>query len=159
MILNIITQPNKILREKSIDLDSKEINSLEFTQFCKNMIETMAEKKGIGLAAPQVGKNIRIITVSTDKGPLVLINPKITKKSFSKEVDEEGCLSVPDVWGDVKRSKKITVQALNLRNEFIEFFAQGLFARVIQHEIDHLDGILFIDKAIKIKKGTVLEEK
>lgn len=158
MILNIVIHPNKILRQKSKELTTDQINSPEIQKLIKNMINTMKEKQGIGLAAPQIGKNIRLIVIHTDDGSLVLINPKIIKKSFRKEVDEEGCLSLPDVFGKVKRHKAIKVKALSYKAEPIEFDAKGLFARVIQHEVDHLDGTLFIDKALKIKGKIEKEE-
>ena len=84
---------------------------------------------------------------------MILINPKITIKSLKKYNDEEGCFSIPGVYGNVKRHKKIKVKAMSIKGELIEFSAEGMFARVIQHEIDHLNGVLFIDKAIEITKG------
>jgi len=141
--LNIIKEPSPILRQKT-----KEIIGItpEIKQLILDMGQTMKENKGVGLAASQIGQNIRLCIISTEKGPLALINPQITWKSLRKEIEEEGCLSCPGVWGLVKRSKIIYVKALNQEGKPINFRAEGLFSRVIQHEIDHLNGILIIDK-------------
>jgi peptide deformylase len=152
MILDIITHPNEILRAENEEISQEQLKTDEFKRFVFDMAETMRKKDGIGLAAPQVGKNIRMCVINTEKGDLVLINPKITGKSFRKDIDEEGCLSIPGVFGTVKRSKKIKVNALNQKGDKINFTASGLFARVIQHEVDHLRGVLFIDKVVEIKK-------
>ncbi len=151
-VLPIITIPSPILRKKSTKINYKELKSGNFNDFCKDLIKTMKEKDGIGLAAPQVGKNIRIIVVDTKNGSLCMINPEIIKKSFKKEWGEEGCLSVPGVYGKVKRHQKITCKFINKKGDSEKIDANGLFARVIQHEVDHLDGILFTDKAKKIQK-------
>lgn len=148
-ILQIITDPNPILRKKSIEI--KDIKSKQFQQLCLDMAHTMKEKDGVGLAAPQIGKNIRLIVVNTKEGAICMINPKIIRKSLIKEWGEEGCLSVPGKYGQVKRNKKITYCYLDKLGEEKKMSAQGLMARVIQHEINHLDGILFIDKAKKVE--------
>lgn len=152
IIYPILTAPDPILRNKSIELNFVEVSENELEALCRNMTATMLESDGVGLAAPQIGKNIRVAVVNTDEGPICLINPKITKKSILKEWGEEGCLSVPDVFGQVKRHKKITCQYQDQTGKKINLKAEGLFARVIQHELDHLDGILFIDKTRKSKK-------
>jgi len=149
-ILPIIINPNPILRKKSVLV--KDIKSGQLKQFCSDLAKTMIEKDGVGLAAPQVSKNIHIIAVNTKDGPICLINLKITKKSLTKEWGEEGCLSVPGVFGQVKRHKKINCIYCDQAGKEKKIEAQGLMARVIQHEIDHLDGILFIDKARNIKQ-------
>jgi peptide deformylase len=117
------------------------------------MKKTMLEKDGVGLAAPQIGKNIRLIVINTQDGPIAVFNPRFLSKSFFKEWGEEGCLSVPDVFGEVKRHKKIVCEYTDETGIKATVSAQGLLARVLQHEIDHLDGILFIDKAKDIKKS------
>ncbi len=142
----IITEPNPILRNKSQEI--KQITP-EIKQLILDMAKIMKESKGVGLAAPQVGYNIRLCLIETENGPLALINPKITWKSLRQEIEEEGCLSCPGIWGLVKRSKIIYLKALNQEGNPISFRAKGFFARVIQHEIDHLDGILIIDKLVK----------
>lgn len=151
-LLDIITHPSKTLREKSNAIKESEINTEKFQKLFDDMRLTMKEKDGIGLAAPQIGKNIRIIVVNTEDGEIVMVNPKITKKSFKKEWGEEGCLSVPKTFGDVKRHKKIKFCFLDTAGVKKMLEAEGLFSRIIQHEIDHLDGVLFIDKAKNIKK-------
>lgn len=151
-ILNIVTVPNKKLRECSTEINLPTISSKEFQRFIEDMKFTMVEKDGVGLAAPQVGKNIRMVIVNTKNGPTCVINPLIIKKSFLKEWGEEGCLSVPSIFGDVKRHKNIKCIYYDENGKKVEITASGLMARVFQHEIDHLDGILFIDKAKNIKK-------
>lgn len=146
-ILPILTEPNPILRKRAEEVASDLISSVQ--DLITDMIETMKEVKGVGLAAPQVGKSLRIIVVNTDDEPTVLINPVITRFSWRKFIDEEGCLSVPGKFGLVKRAKSIKVEALDENGEPTKFKAKDLFARVIQHETDHLDGKLFIDKMIK----------
>ncbi len=151
-ILKIITQPNPILRKKSAEISTNFINSREFKGLARAMAKIMVKSDGVGLAAPQIGKNIRLAVINSKDGVIYLINPKITKKSWARELAEEGCLSVPGVFGKVKRPKKISLIYFNLKNKKIKMAAEGLMARVLQHEIDHLDGILFIDKAVEIEK-------
>jgi peptide deformylase len=146
-LLKIIKNPNPILRKKSILVDLKKINEKDFKILIEDMKHTMLKKDGVGLAAPQIGKNKRIITVNTKDGVIAMINPRILNKSFLKEWDEEGCLSVPGIYGKVKRSKKLKCEFFDMDKKKNIISAQGFFARIIQHEIDHLDGILFIDKA------------
>jgi peptide deformylase len=150
MVLSIITRENPILRQKAREIEEKEIKSSEIKELICDMKETVEKASGIGLAAPQIGKPLRIVIIFLGGKKIALINPKITKYSWRKECAEEGCLSVPGFFGKVKRAKKITVTALNEDGQNINFIAEDLFARVIQHEIDHLDGILFIDKALRI---------
>ncbi|MFH1662170.1 MAG: peptide deformylase [Candidatus Falkowbacteria bacterium] len=144
-ILPIITNPNPILRKKSQEIKKDEIKSKQFQEICFDMEKTMKEKDGAGLAAPQIGKNIRLIAVNSDNGAINMINPEITKKSWAKELGEEGCLSVPDVFLKIKRHKKVNCKYLDINGNEKKIKACGMLARVIQHEIDHLDGILFID--------------
>ncbi|MBA3047566.1 peptide deformylase [Patescibacteria group bacterium] len=153
-ILPILINHNPILRKKSTQIRRDEIKTKEFQRLCSDMAKTMEEKDGAGLAAPQIGKNIRLVVVRTENSAVCMINPKIIKKSWAKECGEEGCLSVPDVFGKVKRHKKIICKYLDKKGKEIKIEAEGLMARVIQHEIDHLDGVLFIDKARDIKKLT-----
>ncbi|HAM87981.1 MAG: Peptide deformylase [Candidatus Falkowbacteria bacterium GW2011_GWC2_38_22] len=150
-LLNIITHPNEILREKSVVIKKTDILKLEMKKLCEDMTLTMLEKDGVGLAAPQIGKNIRLAVVNTKSGPLHIFNPEIVKFSWTKEWGEEGCLSVPGVFGQVKRSKTIICNYTDKEGAPQSIEVSGLMARVFQHEIDHLDGILFIDKAKKIK--------
>lgn len=143
MSKKIIKYPDPILRKKCEEVRgvTEEIRSLGF-----EMIEIMTENEGIGLAAPQVGELKRIIVVQTEKGSEIFINPKIIKKSKETIIDEEGCLSFPGLFLKIKRAKEVEIEALNERGEKIQVRAEGLPARIFQHEIDHLDGILFIDR-------------
>ncbi|MFC1700557.1 peptide deformylase [Patescibacteria group bacterium] len=146
MLLTIQTgQDNPILRQKTNKV--KRITP-EIKELILNMIETMDAKQGIGLAAPQVGQSLQIITIRPDpqQPAIVLINPEIIKKSFKKDIVEEGCLSLPSIQVEVKRPVSITVKAININNEQIKIKTDGLLSRVIQHEIDHLNGILIVDK-------------
>lgn len=151
-ILDILTNPNPKLRIESEKIDLEKIKSKDFLKFCANMEETMKEKDGIGLAAPQVGENYRLIVVNSKDDILCMINPEIKNKSLLKEWDEEGCLSLPNIFGKVKRHKSIKCFYVDKKGNEQKLSAKGLLARVIQHEIDHLDGILFIDKAKDIEK-------
>jgi len=151
-ILDIITNPDKILREKSANINSDELNGKGLKALFDDMAFTMLKRDGVGLAAPQIGKNIRLIVVNTKDGPIDMVNPVFIKKSWSKEWGEEGCLSVPNTFGKVRRHKKITCTYLDGNGQKKKIEAKGFFARIIQHEIDHLDGILFIDKAKDLKK-------
>lgn len=146
-ILAILTIPSPLLRQKSEKINTDELKNKKFQDFCNDMAKTMKEKDGIGLAASQVGQNIRLIVVNEKSGAVCMINPKVTKKSLLKEWDEEGCLSVPGIYGKVKRNKKIVCEYLDREGNKKKINAEGLLARVILHEIDHLDGILFTDKA------------
>lgn len=142
-----------ILRKKSRKLKAEELQEKKIKQFISDMEKTMLEKDGVGLAAPQVGHNLRVVVIKTEEGNLVLINPKILRKSWRKDLMEEGCLSLPEIFGLVKRPTRIKLVALDKNGKRIKFKAVGYFARVIQHEVDHLEGVLFIDKAQEIVKG------
>lgn len=152
-IYNIIEYPHKKLRTKSSDFTEKDLNCQEFQDFVDSMIKTMLKKDGVGLAGSQIGLNKRIIIVNTKNGPICMVNPNISKKSWASEYDQEGCLSVPKVFGLVKRHKRVTCNYIDRDGKKKTITGKGLLARVIQHEIDHLDGILFIDKAINIEKN------
>ncbi len=160
MMYPIITTPTPSLRDRSLEVTRDFVLQPETQQFIQNLIVTMYADDGIGIASPQVGKNIRICVVGREATPekahdLVLINPVWTKISRRTNWDIEGCLSVPKVYGKVKRYNQIHVEALDASGNPLSFDAKKFFARVIQHEVDHLDGILFIDKA----KDTYTVEK
>ncbi len=155
MILPITKEPNPLLHQVSKNLTTEEINSKTIKEFVVNLIETMYAKDGVGIASVQVGNPIQLCVIAKDftpdkKADLILINPSFTKASILREWADEGCLSVPNIYGSVRRYKKIKVSALNMKGEKIEFVATEFFARIIQHEIDHLNGILFIEKAKKL---------
>lgn len=117
-----------------------------------DMAETMYARDGVGIAAPQVGLSIRAVVIDVDKKRYDLINPKIIFREGS-EVDTEGCLSVPEIYGEVERSERVMVEYLNRYGKPQSLEADGLLARCIQHELDHLDGQLFIDIAKNLHKG------
>jgi peptide deformylase len=115
------------------------------------MVETMNSADGVGLAAPQVGILKRVVVIDVGEGVIKLINPEIIEAEGS-QYDVEGCLSVPGEQGEVERPNKVKVKALNENGEEITIQGEGLLARALCHEIDHLDGILFVDKATKLEK-------
>ncbi len=148
--LPVLTSPNAELRIVSTDFSPEEITQPETKTLVKDLIETMRVEIGIGIAAPQIGVHKRLIIVDVGNNqPQAFFNPKITSKSFTKVDSEEGCLSVPGTFGMVKRHRSVTVTALTPQGASQTFRADGLMAIVFQHEIDHLDGVLFIDKVTK----------
>ena len=154
-ILEIKEYGEPDLREKALPV--KEITP-EILNLIKDMAETMYTASGVGLAASQVGVPKRIILVDGEEdGLIVLINPMIIK-SEGEVVAEEGCLSVPDIYSQVKRSSKVTIKALNENGDPIEITKEGLTARALQHEIDHLDGILFIDRIGRMERQILLNK-
>lgn len=146
--LPIIAYPDPILEAKAKKI--KDPKSSEINELILDMAETL-DDKGVGLAAPQVGKSLRLCIIKFENKTYILINPKISSKSWKKEIKEEGCLSFPGLYLPVKRNQKITVKAQNRSGKKITLKAEGFFARVLQHEIDHLDGILFIEREAQIK--------
>ncbi len=146
----VLTSPNVELRVLSNEFSLDEIVTKETRELVCDLIETMHAENGIGIAAPQIGihKCVIIVDVGSNQ-PQAFFNPKIISKSFSKIESEEGCLSVPGVFGIVKRHRSVTVTAQNIDGATQTFRAEGLLAIVFQHEIDHLNGILFIDKVLR----------
>src|SRR5690606_6936709 len=118
-------------------------------QLLKDMVETMYAADGVGLAAPQVGVSERLIVVDVGEGPIHLVNP-ILEEAEGVEVGREGCLSIPGVYGLVERHARVVVSGLDLDGKPVRVEGTGLLARALQHEIDHLDGVLFIDKATEV---------
>ena len=153
VLLHIKKYPEPILRKKSEEVGeiTEEIKNLVF-----NMAETLKESGGMGLAAPQIGESKRIIIINStkeiikeekdEKGYEVFINPKITSKGGEIEVMEEGCLSFPGIYLNIKRQKTVEVSALDVNGNQVRLTAEGLLARIFQHEIDHLNGVLIIDR-------------
>ncbi len=148
----IKTYPDPILREhsKSVEIVTEEIKSLS-----TDMMETMLAAKGAGLAAIQAGVPVRLIVIdehlSPTKKPIIVINPEIVLAESEDNV-EEGCLSVPKFYEFVKRAKRVVVKAMDLNGKEAVFDCEGQLARAFQHEIDHLNGVLFIDYLSPIKK-------
>ena len=139
--------PNNILRDTSRPLSVAEIQSEEIQQLVTDMKQTMVAENGVGLAAPQIGKHIRLIICETPSGPKAYFNPVIVKTSAKTIDSEEGCLSIPEVYGVVTRHKSVKVEALDEKGNPVTVKTGGLLAVIFQHEIDHLDGVLFIDRA------------
>jgi peptide deformylase len=128
----------------------------ETRQLVADLFETMYAAKGVGLAANQIGALDRVAVVDVGDGePIALINPTIVGES-GQDADEEGCLSIPDLQGEVARAWTVDVEALNEEGEKIQVHAEGLKARALQHEIDHLDGILFIDRVSPVRRRLLL---
>lgn len=143
-VLNKVAEP-----VKNIDSSIKELS--------REMIETMHQADGVGLAAPQVGLSLRMFVTDVEEdGPRVFINPQIIKTSIKETVYEEGCLSVPGIWAEVKRPAEVTVQAYNEKGSPFTLEARGMLARCIQHEYDHLNGTLFISKVDEKKREKIL---
>ena len=158
MILPLTQVPTQSLREPSRKLSKADLDTSEMKELIENMIPTMYHEKGIGLAAPQVGVNVQLCIVGKDcipedfdlKDPdqdLVLVNPQYERAARRAVLETEGCLSVPGKQGKVKRFKQIHVTALDEHGNEMKFDAGGYFAHVIQHETDHLNATLYLDKA------------
>ncbi|OGS27952.1 MAG: peptide deformylase [Elusimicrobia bacterium RIFOXYB2_FULL_48_7] len=158
-IIEVVKYGNPVLKRKSLEVSEL---SGDIHRIIRVMSQLMYQNKGVGLAAPQIGVSKRIIVVDIGEGLHVFINPKIIWHQ-GKEVFQEGCLSFPGIYLDIKRSKEIVVEGLDNKGESIQYGAQGLLARVLQHEIDHLDGILMIDrvpkKKLKLISGQLQEIK
>ena len=147
MILPILQIGDEILKKKSAPVT--EYND-ELKKLLDDMKQTLADAKGAGLAAPQVGRNIRAFIVDTDDGYYEFINPVILGASGS-QYGVEGCLSVKGKWGDVKRPRKVTVEAFDRNGKKFKVVARDFFARAVCHENDHLDGILYVEKANNLR--------
>lgn len=161
-IREIVTHPNNILRRKALKVEKFD---KELQQLIEDMIETMRAEPGVGLAAPQVAVPLRLIVVEygEDENPdsppklYVMANPEITRASAETEMGVEGCLSIPGYVGEVERAAEIVVRGQNRYGKPMKVKAKGWLARIFQHEIDHLNGILFIDRTDKVWKAE--EEK
>ena len=157
-ILPIRTYPDPVLRKEA---EPVTVIDAKLRQLAADMIETMQDANGVGLAAPQVGVSLRMVIVDFDPengDPRVLINPVITKRSGRKEVGDEGCLSFPGLRSRVKRSPRVVCEAQNLDGDIVEYQAEDLSARAVQHELDHLDGMLFVDKVGPSDKQSIQPE-
>ncbi|AFM01600.1 peptide deformylase [Desulfitobacterium dehalogenans ATCC 51507] len=144
-IYQVVEIGSEVLREKAVPV--KEITP-NIEKLLDNMLETLYDANGVGLAAPQVGVSKRVVVIDVGEGPMELINPVIIEKE-GEDLDDEGCLSIPGVTGQVARAAKVKVEALNRKGELQVIEGEGLLARCLQHEIDHLEGVLFVDKAKK----------
>ena len=159
-IKTILTEPDKILRQKSIEVETVGKNE---QKIMNDMLETMYHANGIGLAAIQIGVPKRIIVMDIskseeNKNPLYFVNPVIRSKNSENSTYEEGCLSVPNFFAEIDRAKECEVEYLDYKGEKKLLKAKGLLATCIQHEMDHLEGILFIDYLSKLKKTIVIRK-
>ena len=153
MAMPVPPYPSEALRKESRELTPEEFGA-DLKALVEEMVETMYETEGVGLAAPQVGRNIRLFVydISPDRNdPHALANPRILEKSGA-EVMEEGCLSVPGLRGKVRRAARVVVEGQDLEGNPVRLEAEGLGARVFQHEIDHLDAVLFCDRLSAAKR-------
>ena len=156
----ILTEPNKLLRQISQPVEK--VGDLE-RQLMEDMLETMYAANGIGLAAIQIGVPKRIIVMDLSKKenkktPMYFVNPLIKKKNEEKTIYEEGCLSVPNQFAEIQRPSKCEIEFLNFNGDKQVLEAEGLLATCIQHEMDHLEGILFIDYLSKLKKSMIIKK-
>ena len=159
-IKKILTEPNKLLREISKPVDKV---GIEEKKLMDDMLDTMYDAKGIGLAAIQIGIPKRIIVMDicreeNKKEPMFFVNPVIKNKNPEKSIYEEGCLSVPNQFAEIERPSKCEVEYLNYDGEKKILKAEGLLATCIQHEMDHLEGVLFIDYLSKLKKSMIIKK-
>ena len=159
-IKKILTEPNKLLRQISLRVEKV---GKEEKMLMDDMLETMYSANGIGLAAIQIGipKRIIVMDISKDidnKKPMYFVNPVIKNKATNKSIYEEGCLSIPDQFAEIERPNKCEVEYLDYQGEKQLIKAEGLLATCIQHEMDHLEGILFIDYLSKLKKSIIVKK-
>ena len=167
-ILKIARMGHPVLRAKARPVEKTELKTAVVQKLIDDMIDTMIEYHGVGLAAPQVHEGLRIFVAAVDPAgdgdeeadakPLVLINPVITVVGGDIVEDWEGCLSVPDIRGRVPRAREIRVHAVDRQGDRVEMSAHDFSARVIQHETDHLDGLLFFDRMRSFGSLTFLDE-
>ena len=149
--MEITKIPNKILAKKAEQIDAKDVKKGEFDSLFLDMKKAMIDNKGVGLAANQIGKDLAIFVIDAELAkdnnvPEVYINPEITEYSREQDEMEEGCLSIPEYYSPIKRSKKIKIKALDDKGNKIKFKARGMLARVLQHETDHLNGLTIKDR-------------
>lgn len=152
-ILPIVKDGDPVLRKRAKEVPVSEIGTPAFKQLLEDMLETMYDANGVGIAAPQVGVSKRIFIAESSEGPIALINPVFNKKSWKLLKGEEGCLSVPGKFDKLRRFKTVTVAALTADGKEINFTAENFFARVLQHELDHLDGFLYVDRVKEQKEA------
>ena len=162
-ILKVSRMGHQVIRKRTVLVQPDEINTSSMQRLIDDMFDTMHEYVGIGLAAPQVHQERRLFVAGVDDPnstmqPVVMINPEIEVIDDEKEEDWEGCLSIPDIRGKVLRAKNIRVRFLDRHGRSQQLTATGFPARVIQHETDHLNGVLFVDRMTSFESLTFLEE-
>ncbi len=158
----VLQFPDKRLLQRSVEIE--EISD-EIAELARDMCEVMYDEPGIGLAAPQVGEPVRLIVVDTEwteedaeRSPLILLNPELSEHD-GKILWKEGCLSVPDFEAEVERAERVLLRAQDLDGKEVEIRAEGLQAVCFQHEVDHLDGILFIDRISRLKRSRYVAKR
>ena len=156
----LVILPDPVLRQESEAVESV---TDDIRALAKDMLDTMYDAPGVGLAAIQIGVAKRVVTIDTNKeeearSPTVYINPEIVWSSETLRVYDEGCLSIPEFYGEVERPDRVRVRYMNLDGETVEKEADGLLATCLQHEIDHLNGVLFIDHLSKLKRDRVIKK-
>ncbi|MFF8800410.1 MULTISPECIES: peptide deformylase [unclassified Methylobacterium] len=158
-------RPLVILPDAQLRLISEPVAAVteEIRTLARDMIETMYDAPGVGLAAIQIGVAKRVVTIDTSKdetarNPTVYLNPEIVWTSDERRVYDEGCLSIPEFYGEVERPDRVRVRYMNLDGQTVEQEADGLLATCLQHEIDHLNGVLFIDHLSKLKRDRVMKK-
>lgn len=155
-IRKLVDREHEVLKSNASEV--KKVTA-PIAKLMNDMVETMTHHKGVGLAAPQIGIGKQIIVVAEKEGEIIkLINPSIIESS-GKSVDVEGCLSIPGVYGEVSRATKAVITGVNENNETVCIEAEGMLARILQHEIDHLRGTLFVEKAERILDPRELEDR
>jgi peptide deformylase len=163
-ILKVARMGHPVLRTRARPVERAEIKSPAFQKLIDDMIETMAEYHGVGLAGPQIHESVRVFVAAIEDSddepapPLAIINPEIVPAGSEIVEDWEGCLSIPDLRGRVPRPRAITVRGLDRRGERLELQVSDFPARVVQHETDHLDGVLFLDRMRSFESLTFLDE-
>jgi len=148
-VYKILELGNPVLREKARPVPKVTPN---ITKLLDNMADTMYDAKGVGLAAPQIGVSKRIIIVDIGEGLYELLNPEIIARE-GLDTEVEGCLSVPGISGEVQRAARVVIKGLDREGKEVRYEGDGLLARAFQHEVDHLDGVLFVDKAENLTKN------
>jgi peptide deformylase len=157
-VLKIEQLGSELLRRRGVDVEGPDP---ELDRLIDDMFQTMYDAQGIGLAGPQVGVSKRVIVVDVNEEgqkPFALLNPVVVEASSALEKDEEGCLSIPGISGAVTRPATVVVEGLDREGKAVRIDAQGMLARCLQHEIDHLDGILFIDRLSPLKRTMLLKK-
>ncbi len=155
MSMTIRKYGSTVLREKAVEINKFDAGLIRIVE---EMKEAMKQAAGVGLAAPQVGIAKRLFLATLDEKLYVMINPKISPLSTDTEIREEGCLSIPGVWVDVERYVKIKLNAQDINGESVEMELEGFPARVIQHELDHLNGVLIIDRITPAERRKLAEQ-
>lgn len=163
--LKIYEYPHPILKKKAVQLEKEEFNA-ELKRLLEDMLETMYAEAGVGLAAPQVGISKRVVVIDVEQdeeggepgNPLYFVNPEIIWRSEEKVCGPEGCLSVPDQRAEVERFAAVKVRYFTPEGEEKELEAEGFLAIAVQHELDHLDGILYIDRISRLKRQMLVKK-